>query len=111
LAESGAGLITDYQILAGNPADEDHVGPSLQRHTGLFDTVPTLYAGDRGFHTPANATAITAAGVRTECLPQRGGHKTPARATYENTRAFQAGATVPRGHRRAASPSCSAGAA
>ncbi|MGQ0626526.1 MAG: ISNCY family transposase, partial [Phycisphaerales bacterium] len=91
LAESGAGLITDYQILAGNPADEDHVGPSLQRHTGLFDTVPTLYAGDRGFHTPANATAITAAGVRTECLPQRGGQKTPERATYEKTRAFKRG--------------------
>jgi IS5 family transposase len=91
LAESGAGLITDYQILAGNPADEGHVGPSLERHTGLFGTVPTLYAGDRGFHTPANATAITAAGVRTECLPQRGGHKTPARARYEKTRAFKRG--------------------
>ncbi|MGH3755923.1 MAG: ISNCY family transposase [Pseudonocardiaceae bacterium] len=91
LAESGAGLITDYQILAGNPADEAHVGPSLERHRGLFDTVPTLYAGDRGFHTPANATAITAAGVRTECLPQRGGHKTPARAAYEKTRAFKRG--------------------
>ena len=91
LAESGAGLITDYQILAGNPADEDHVGPSLERHTGLFGTVPTLYAGDRGFHTPGNATAITAAGVRTECLPQRGGHKTPTRATYEKTPAFKRG--------------------
>lgn len=91
LAESGAGLITDYQILAGNPADEDHVGPSLERHSGLFGTVPTLYAGDRGFHTPGNVTAITAAGVRTECLPQRGGHKTPARATYEKTRAFKRG--------------------
>jgi IS5 family transposase len=91
LAESGAGLITDYQILAGNPADEAHVGPSLERHTGLFDIVPTLYAGDRGFHTPSNVTAITAAGVRTECLPQRGGHKTPARATYEKTRAFKRG--------------------
>ena len=91
LAESGAGLITDYQILAGNPADEDHVGPSLERHSGLFGTVPTLYAGDRGFHTPGNVTAITAAGVRTECLPQRGGHKTPARATYEKTRAFKQG--------------------
>ena len=91
LAESGTGLITDYQILTGNPADEDHVGPSLARHTAVFDTVPTLYAADRGFHTPANATAVTAAGVGTECLPQRGGHKTPARATYEQSRAFKQG--------------------
>ena len=91
LAESGAGLITDYQILGGNPADEDHVSPSLERHTHVFGTVPTLYAGDRGFHTPGNAAAITAAGVRTECLPQRGGHKTPERATYEKSPAFKQG--------------------
>jgi len=63
----------------------------LERHSGLFGTVPTLYAGDRGFHTSGNATAITEAGVRTECLPRRGGHKTPARATYEKTRAFKRG--------------------
>jgi IS5 family transposase len=91
LAESGTGLITDYQILAGNPADEDHVGPSLERHTRLFGTAPALYAADRGFYTPANAATVTAAGVHTECLPQRGGHKPPARATYEKTRAFKRG--------------------
>jgi len=91
LAESGTGLITDYQILDGNPADEDHVAPSLERHQRLFGAAPILYAGDRGFYTPANAATVTAAGVPTECLPQRGGHKTPARAAHEKTRAFKQG--------------------
>lgn len=91
LAESGAGLITDYRVLDGNPADTDHVSPSLERHQRLFGAGPTLYAGDRGFYTPANATTVTEAGVHTECLPQRGGHKTRARATYEKTRAFKQG--------------------
>jgi IS5 family transposase len=91
LAESGTGLITDDQILDGNPADEDHVAPSLERHQRLFGAAPILYAGDRGFYTPANAATVTAAGVPTECLPQRGGHKTPARAAHETTRAFKQG--------------------
>ena len=32
LAESGRGLITQYRVLTGNPADQDHVEPSLDRH-------------------------------------------------------------------------------
>src|SRR5207302_4552341 len=33
LAESARGLITQYQVLDGNPVDEQHVVPSLRRHT------------------------------------------------------------------------------
>lgn len=91
LAESGQGLITEYRVLDGNPADEAHVPPSLAQHTTTFGTVPALYAGDRGFHSPANVQTVTDAGVRTECLPQRGGHKTPARAAYEKSPAFKKG--------------------
>jgi IS5 family transposase len=29
--------------------------------------------------------------VTTECIPQRGGHKTPARAAHEKSRAFRFG--------------------
>src|SRR5437867_10544368 len=32
LAESAQGLITDYQVLDGNPSDTDHVPSSLDRH-------------------------------------------------------------------------------
>ena len=84
-------MITEYRVLDGNPADEAHVPPSLAQHTTTFGTVPALYAGDRGFHSPANVQTLTDAGVRTECLPQRGGHKTPARAAYEKSPAFKKG--------------------
>ena len=77
-AESGRGFITDYRILAGNPADENHVAPSLRQHAATLGRAPALYAADRGFHTAANVEAVTAEGVRTECLPQRGGAKTAA---------------------------------
>ncbi len=91
LAESGRGFITDYRILAGNPADEDHVAPSLRQHAATFGRAPALYAADRGFHTAATVDAVTAAGVRTECVPQRGGAKTAARTTHEKSRAFRQG--------------------
>jgi len=91
LAESGHGFITDYRVLDGNPVDEGHVAPSLLQHAATFGTVPTLYAADRGFYTRANVEVVTAAGVRTECVPQRGGGKTPERTAHEKSRPFKRG--------------------
>ncbi|MEX2147380.1 MAG: ISNCY family transposase [Candidatus Rokuibacteriota bacterium] len=91
LAESGRGLITEYRVLDGNPIDEGHVTPSLAHHDTTFGHAPALYAADRGFYTPANVSAVTAAGVTTECVPQRGGRKTPERAAYEKSRTFKRG--------------------
>src|SRR5439155_2402013 len=41
LAESAQGLITDYRVLEGNPADSDHVQASLERHQQIFNTLPS----------------------------------------------------------------------
>jgi len=91
LAESRHGLITDYRVLDGNPVDEVHVPPSLAQHQATFGRAPALYAADRGFYTPANVEALTAAGVGTECVPQRGGRKTAERTAHEKSRAFKQG--------------------
>jgi IS5 family transposase len=91
LAESRHGLITDYRVLDGNPVDEGHVPSSLTRHQATFGRAPALYAADRGFYTLANVAALTAAGVGTECVPQRGGRKTAERTAHEKSRAFKAG--------------------
>jgi IS5 family transposase len=72
LSESGHGLITDYRILEGNPPDDRHVAPSLEHHIALFGGPPTLAAHDRGFYSLAAIQACQAAGVTTECIPQRG---------------------------------------
>ena len=66
LAESRRGLITDYQILDGNPPDEAQVEPSLQRHRQQFGTVPRLYATDRGFYSPHNVTLVSAGATLVE---------------------------------------------
>jgi IS5 family transposase len=67
------------------------VSPPHAARSATFGRAPALYAADRGFYTPANVEALTAAGVDTECVPQRGGRKTPERTAYEKSRAFKRG--------------------
>ena len=89
LAESAQGLITDYQVLEGNPADTVHVGPSLERHQKTFHQPPELYAGDRGFHSAENQEECRKAGVSQICIPQRGGTKTAEREAFEHSPQFK----------------------
>ena len=89
LAESAQGLITDYQVLEGNPADTVQVGPSLDRHRKTFHQPPELYAGDRGFDSAENQEACRKAGVGQIGIPQRGGTKTVEREAFERSPQFK----------------------
>jgi IS5 family transposase len=91
LAESAQGLITDYQVLDGNPADTAQVGASLKRHQQLFHCAPDLYAADRGFHSAENVDQCEKAGVSQVSIPQRGGQKTAEREALERSPAFKKG--------------------
>ena len=91
LAESAQGLITQYEVLSGNPSDEDHVVPSLKRHKEAFGSAPELYGSDRGFFSDRNVTSCERDGVKVVCIPQRGGKKTPEREAYEKSPAFKKG--------------------
>jgi len=91
LAESAKGLITQYEVLKGNPADEVHVAPSLKRHRRAFRRAPELYGADRGFFSEQNVAACVQGAVNTICIPQRGGSKTPQRQVYERSAAFKQG--------------------
>ncbi|MGH9445842.1 MAG: ISNCY family transposase [Terriglobia bacterium] len=91
LAESAQGFITQYEVLSGNPRDEDHVEPSLKRHQEDFGRAPELYSGDRGFFSEPNVKSCERGGVRVVCIPQRGGQKTEERAAYEKSADFKKG--------------------
>jgi IS5 family transposase len=91
LAESARGLITQYQVLQGNPQDEQHVRRSLERHKKVFGRAPELYGADRGFFSERNLTLCERNGVQIVCIPQAGGKKVPEREAYEKTRAFKQG--------------------
>jgi IS5 family transposase len=91
LAESAQGLITQYEVLKGNPSDEVHVVSSLQRHKQAFGRAPELYGSDRGFFSEQNVTLCTRHGVKVVCIPQRGGKKTPEREACEKSSEFKQG--------------------
>jgi IS5 family transposase len=77
LAESARGLITQYDVLDGNPIDEQHVVISLVHHRQTFGDVPKLYGSDRGFFSEKNVMWCKQEGVKVVCIPQRGGTKAP----------------------------------
>ena len=91
LAESAQGLITQYEVLDGNPADQDQVEASLLNHLATFDHPPDCYAADRGFFSEENVRACKKKGVQEISIPQRGGKKTPEREVYEKSPSFKKG--------------------
>jgi len=91
LAESAQGLITQYEVLQGNPCDEQHVKPSLERHKETFGHAPELYGSDRGFFSEKNLKSCKQSGVKVVCIPRRGGKKTSVRQAYEKSPAFKKG--------------------
>jgi IS5 family transposase len=91
IAESTRGLITQYKVLEGNPSDDIHVEYSVKRHQETFGEVPKLYSADRGFFSPKNIQYCKESGVELVCIPQRGGKKTAAQASYEKSPAFKDG--------------------
>ena len=91
LAESARGLITQYQVLKGNPGDDQQVEPSLERHKKNFGRAPFVYSSDRGFFSEQNLKSCRRKGVRLVCIPQRGGKKTAKRKRYEQSPNFKKG--------------------
>jgi IS5 family transposase len=91
LAESGHGLITQYRVLDGNPADQGQVKPSLESHQTIFASAPRVYSSDRGFFNEENLETCRAAGVILTCIPQAGGKRSSEREAEEKSRAFKRG--------------------
>jgi transposase, IS5 family len=91
LAESAHGLITQYEVLDGNPCDEDQVAASLEAHHELFGCAPEVYSADRGFYSEANVQACEQDGIATVSIPQRGGKRTQEREALEKSSAFKKG--------------------
>jgi IS5 family transposase len=74
LAESTIGLITQYEVLRGNPSDEVHVASSLKGHRRSFRRAPELYGADRGFFSEQNVETCVQGALKTVSIPQRGGN-------------------------------------
>ena len=90
LGEVEGGIISEYQVLAGNPDDAAQVRPSLERHRRLFGKPPDLLTGDRKTQTAANEAYAAQQGVKHVVLP-KAGWKSGARGQQERERWFRRG--------------------
>jgi IS5 family transposase len=66
------GIVSNYEVQAGNPADTDAWKPAISQHVAQFGSAPRSAAGDRGFFSAANEKLARDAGVKNIALPARG---------------------------------------
>ncbi len=84
------GIVSGYQVLAGNPADTAAWMPALEQHQACFGQAPEMASGDRGFFSAKNERAAQALGVKKVALPARG-RLTDKRAKQQKGRWFRRG--------------------
>lgn len=90
LDEVDGGIVTRWQVLAGNPSDEKQWLPSLEHHQARFGKPPDQASGDRGLYSLVNERVATEHGVKRVILPQPG-RKSPARKQHEKQAWFVRG--------------------
>ena len=90
LNEVDGGVVTHWEVLEGNPGDEQQWLPSLERHIECFGRPPHQMSADRGVHSSENERMAQARGVRRVILPQPG-RKSEARQRHEKQRWFRQG--------------------
>jgi IS5 family transposase len=72
IVEVENGIVSDYQVLDGNPDDGSLLLPALERHQHRFGRLPHLVATDRGFWSAKNERAAHALGVKRVAIPATG---------------------------------------
>jgi len=90
LDEVDGGIVTRWQVLEGNPNDDQQWLPSLEHHIECFGRPPNQMSADRGVHSPQNEKVAQERGVKRVILPQPG-RKNEARKRHEKQRWFQQG--------------------
>src|ERR1700676_5273953 len=84
------GIVSGYQVLAGNPADSTSWMPALEQHQASFGQAPEMASGDRGFFSANNEREAQALGVKKVALPARG-RLSAKRAEQQKQRWFRRG--------------------
>jgi IS5 family transposase len=84
------GIVSHYEVLAGNRADTQSWVPALEEHDRKFGRAPDMATADRGFYSAQNEREARARGVKRVVLPARG-RLSGRRARWQKQRWFQRG--------------------
>ena len=70
--ETEGGIVINYAVQDGNPADQQGLIPAIQQHKKTFGHAPRMATADRGFHSAANVRAAEQEGAKRVAIPGRG---------------------------------------
>jgi IS5 family transposase len=90
LDEVEGGIVTRWQVLAGNPDEAEQWTPAIDHHIAHFGHPPWQASADRGLYSPDNETYAINHGVRHVILPMTG-RKDDARRHQEQQAWFKRG--------------------
>jgi IS5 family transposase len=90
LDEVDGGIVSDYRILDGNPADSEQWQAAIDHHIDQFGKAPRQASADRGVHSAPNEAYAYQRGVKRVVLP-KAGHKSQQRRQHERQSWFRRG--------------------
>jgi IS5 family transposase len=89
--EVEGGIIANYEVYEGNPADTNAWKPALDAHVNSFGHAPRMATADRGYFSAENERYAEDLGVERVVLPGRG-RLSETRSERQKQRWFQRGA-------------------
>jgi IS5 family transposase len=81
-------IITDYEVFAERPADQELLIPAIEKHREIFGRVPQLVASDAGFFSLENKRQAKELGVKRVAVPNKKG-RDQARSREQKQRWFR----------------------
>jgi IS5 family transposase len=81
-------IITDYEVFAKRPADQELLIPAIEKHREIFGWVPQLAATDAGFFSLENVRQAKELGVKRVAVPNKKGRDS-ARSKEQKQRWFR----------------------
>jgi transposase, IS5 family len=86
--DNADGVVLDYLVEVGNPADAPLLAPALERIIQQTGKVPGAATADRGYGEAAVDEQVQALGVERVAIPRKG-QPSAARRTHEHSRPFR----------------------
>lgn len=93
------GVVLDYRVVKGNPADGPMLAPAISRIAARLGRVPVAVTADRGYGEAGVDAALESLGVKRVCIPRKG-RPGVARRNTQGGRAFRAMVKCGPGRRR-----------
>jgi IS5 family transposase len=88
VADNPDGVVLDYQVEVGNPADAPLLVPAVQRISQRAGRIPAAVTADRQYGEAAVEAELAALGVERVAIPRKG-QPGRARQAHEHTRGFR----------------------